>query len=121
MIGLVDEFILLDDVQYTPRDWRNRNRIKTANGTHSLTIPVHHNRNSRISDVKVDRRQGDWGTQHLSTILNAYKRAPFTASLRDSLAGLYGRASRLDHLSQINRLMLIELIALLQINTPLSS
>ena len=40
LINKVDEFILLDDVQYTRADWRNRNRIKTANGTAWLTIPV---------------------------------------------------------------------------------
>ena len=36
----VDEFVLFDDVQYTRRDWRNRNRIKTARGPAWLTIPV---------------------------------------------------------------------------------
>ena len=28
MIAAVDEFILYDDMQYTRRDWRNRNQIK---------------------------------------------------------------------------------------------
>src|ERR1700739_1854679 len=40
LIRQVDEFILLDDVQYTRRDWRNRNRIKTPQGTRWLTIAV---------------------------------------------------------------------------------
>ena len=40
LIAAVDEFILLDDVQYTKRDWRNRNLIKTAQGAQWLTIPV---------------------------------------------------------------------------------
>ena len=40
LIAAVDEFILLDDVQYTKRDWRNRNQIKTAQGVQWLTIPV---------------------------------------------------------------------------------
>ena len=40
LIDSVDEFVLLDDVQYTRRDWRNRNRIKTEQGTRWLTIPV---------------------------------------------------------------------------------
>jgi hypothetical protein len=31
-IHIVDEFVLFDDVQYTRRDWRNRNRIKTPRG-----------------------------------------------------------------------------------------
>ena len=32
LIRSVDEFVLFDDVQYTRRDWRNRNRIKTPVG-----------------------------------------------------------------------------------------
>ena len=40
MINSVDEFILLDEVQFTRRDWRNRNRIKTPAGPVWLTIPV---------------------------------------------------------------------------------
>ena len=27
IINMVDEFILYDDMQYTRRDWRNRNKI----------------------------------------------------------------------------------------------
>ena len=40
MINMVDEFILYDNAQYTKRDWRNRNIIKTENGLKWLTIPV---------------------------------------------------------------------------------
>ena len=40
LINLVDEFILYDDRQFTRRDWRSRNRIKTAQGATWLTIPV---------------------------------------------------------------------------------
>ena len=40
MIAAVDEFILYDDMQYTRRDWRNRNQIKTPNGLQWLTVPV---------------------------------------------------------------------------------
>ncbi len=30
IIGAVDTFVFLDDAQFTRRDWRNRNLIKTA-------------------------------------------------------------------------------------------
>jgi hypothetical protein len=40
LIRSVDEFVLYDDRQYTRRDWRNRNRIKTPQGSQWLTIPV---------------------------------------------------------------------------------
>ena len=32
LIASVDEFIFLDDVQFTKRDWRNRNQIRTSSG-----------------------------------------------------------------------------------------
>lgn len=40
IINAVDEFILLDDVQFTKNSWRNRNRLKTPKGPLWLTIPV---------------------------------------------------------------------------------
>ena len=40
LIRASDEFILLDDVQFTKRDWRSRNQIKTQHGLAWLTIPV---------------------------------------------------------------------------------
>ena len=36
----MDEFILYDDMQYTKRDWRNRNKIKMKQGLKWLTVPV---------------------------------------------------------------------------------
>ena len=55
MINLVDELILYDDVQYTKNDWRNRNRIKTANGERWLTIPAEVKRKyfQKIKDMVV--------------------------------------------------------------------
>jgi len=40
MIAAVDEFILYDDMQYTRRDWRNRNQVKTPRGVQWITVPV---------------------------------------------------------------------------------
>ena len=36
----VDLFVFYDDVQYTVRDWRNRNKIKGRDGELWLTVPV---------------------------------------------------------------------------------
>jgi hypothetical protein len=54
LINLVDEFILYDDVQYTRRDWRNRNKIKTPRGLRWLTVPVRANR-SQLFQSRVFR------------------------------------------------------------------
>lgn len=40
IIDEVDLFVFLDDVQYTASDWRNRNRLRSANGSAWLTVPV---------------------------------------------------------------------------------
>lgn len=40
MIARCDAFVFLDAVQFTRRDWRSRNRIKTPKGPQWLTIPV---------------------------------------------------------------------------------
>ena len=57
LIRSVDEFVLLDDAQYTRRDWRNRNRIKTANGIAWLTVPVRHTglHGQSIIDTEIGR------------------------------------------------------------------
>ena len=59
LIRAVDEFILLDDVQFTKRDWRSRNRIKTKEGSAWLTIPVHTKGQIRAADSRnADLRPG---------------------------------------------------------------
>jgi hypothetical protein len=40
MIAAVDKFILYDDMQYTRRDWSNRNQIKTPQGVQWMIVPV---------------------------------------------------------------------------------
>lgn len=70
-----DHFVFQDDVQYTRHDWRNRNRIKTANGPTWLTVPVHAGRDDTIHQVRIDHSR-DWPTKHARTLRQAYARAP---------------------------------------------
>lgn len=81
IIASVDLFVLLDDVQFTKRDWRNRNKIKTPNGTEWLTVPVVYNSRSQlILDTSIDYSQ-PWGKQFHATWRANYSRAPFFAQL----------------------------------------
>lgn len=76
-INSVELFVYLDDVQYTRRDWRNRNRIKTANGLIWLTVPVHFSRehqNLEIEKVKIDYDQ-DWVDKHIESVKQAYAKS----------------------------------------------
>src|SRR5437868_3785271 len=74
MIRAVDEFILYDDVQYTRRDWRNRNRIKTPQGLQWLTIPV--DVKGKYSQPICETRVADprWAERHWKSIVHNYGR-----------------------------------------------
>src|SRR3954462_63864 len=77
LIGMVDEFILFDDAQYTRNSWRNRNRIKTTNGPVWLTIPVQISGKfaQSIREAKVVNSR--WATKHWKSIVGNYSRARF--------------------------------------------
>jgi hypothetical protein len=116
LISCVDEFILLDDVQYTTRDWRNRNLIKTPEGTAWLTIPVRGGQGQRIDEVEIaDPR---WGEAHLRTLAHAYRAAPCFERCEPWLSALYLDAPAM--LSDVNRSFLERICAELGIGTTLT-
>jgi len=119
MMQRVDEFILYDDAQYTRRDWRNRNRIKTKDGLLWLTIPVEAKGrfDQAIKDVRIS--DAGWAERHLKTIAAAYARAPHFRSYRDALDALYRSAASM-RLSEVNRTLLQGVADLLGITTRLS-
>jgi hypothetical protein len=69
----VDEFVFLDHVQFTARDWRSRNRIKTRDGVQWLTVPVGSDRNRRICDVAIS--DPAWQEKHWRSLTHAYGKA----------------------------------------------
>ena len=102
LINKVDEFILLDDVQYTRASWRNRNRIKTPRGTAWLTIPVKgkSRTHQEIRDVVVSDRK--WPDRHWKAICRNYARAPCFETTRSAWHALYTECREETHLSRIN-------------------
>jgi hypothetical protein len=120
LMARVDEFILYDDVQYTRRDWRNRNRLKSPEGVRWLTIPVQVKGRylQRIDETLVSDPR--WGELHWRTLTGWYGKAPFFKRYREILEGLY-RGTREYELSAINRRFLETLRDLLGIATPLRS
>ena len=74
LINKVDEFILYDDAQFTRRDWRNRNKIKTTKGLHWLTIPVDVKGKyfQKINETKIIDK--NWGVKHWQQIKHNYSK-----------------------------------------------
>ncbi|MBQ6468764.1 MAG: WbqC family protein [Lachnospiraceae bacterium] len=120
IIGLVDEFILYDDMQYTRRDWRNRNKIKTPQGLQWLTIPVDTKGKylQKINETRVVDHE--WAFKHLKAIRLNYSHAPYYEKYEPVLADLYEKASSLDYLSEINYLFLTGICRLLGIRTKIT-
>ena len=119
-INAVDEFVLLDDAQYTRRDWRNRNRIKTAAGeVRWLTVPVavKGRYTQRIDETRISDPR--FGERHWRTLQHAYGRAPWFGPVAEWLAPLYLERAY-ERLSDCNRALLQAVCDALGIGTPLS-
>lgn len=118
LINMVDEFILLDDVQFTRRDWRNRNCIKVAGGTAWLTIPVRGaGRRQRICETVVHSR--DWAAKHWKSIRQWYAKAPCFAAYCAQFEELYLDCPE-EYLSRINYRFINAICRMLGIRTPLT-
>ncbi|GAC1576684.1 MAG: WbqC family protein [Candidatus Elarobacter sp.] len=91
LVDRADVFVFYDDVQYDKHGWRNRNRVKTANGPAWLTVPVHAHgavrEGATIADIAVDHRR-DWVRTHLETLRHAYRRQPYYARYAPLIASI---------------------------------
>lgn len=120
MIAAVDEFILYDDMQYTRRDWRNRNQIKTPQGLAWLTVPVQvkGKYHQRIRDTEIDG--SEWSSLHWKTLTQNYRKAPHFDEVADLLEPLYLHENH-SHLSQLNRRFIEVICQYLGIHTRISN
>jgi hypothetical protein len=118
IINSVDEFILLDEVQYTRRDWRNRNRIKLTDDPQWLTIPVQvkGRYTQRIDETRI--ADPEWAQRHWRTLAEGYRRAAGYPDARALLEPLYARPY--ERLSDVNRTFIEAIAGFLGIETRFS-
>jgi hypothetical protein len=119
LIRRVDEFILYDDAQFTRRDWRSRNRIKTPSGAIWLTVPVHvkGKYHQSVKDVRVS--EAGWNIRHWRSIHANYAKAPYFNSYKSVLEDLYVGCDA-ESLSEINFRFMSKLCTLLSIDARLT-
>ena len=107
LIDSVDEFILLDNVQFDKRSWQQRNKILSNNVPMWLTVPVlskgkmHQN----INEVQI-RRELDSPpfSKHIKSLELNYKKSPFFADYFDDIKAILLSAP--DNLSLLNSKLL---------------
>jgi hypothetical protein len=117
---MVDEFVIYDDAQYTKRDWRNRNLIKTKDGVIWLTIPVEVKNKFKqtIRETKVSDNK--WATKHLKIIKYNYHRAECYNEMIEWIIKIYKQCENEVFLSDINLLLIREITGFLGINTKIT-
>ena len=119
MIASVDEFIVFDDMQYSRRDWRNRNLIKTPQGVQWLTVPVQvkGKYHQTIRETEIDG--SDWPRLHWKSLVQNYSRAQqFTEMV--SLLEPYFLHQQYTHLSKLNLDLIRAICGYLGIRTKIS-
>jgi WbqC-like protein family len=82
-----DVFVFLEDVQYTRRDWRSRNRIKTPGGVKWLSIPVAGGIGQQLWEARIEGRE--WAEKHKKTIHHSYASSPYYGSYKDDILGIF--------------------------------
>ena len=120
LIAKVDEFILFDDMQYTRRDWRNRNKIKTPQGVQWLTVPVkvkgRYHQTIRAAEINGK----EWARKHWKAIVHNYYRAAHFEEIAAIFKPLYLNHDY-SHLSVLNREFIEAVCGYLNINTKISN
>ena len=117
-INIADKFIIYDDMQYTRRDWRNRNQIKTQNSLQWLTIPVEVKGKyfQKINQTKISDR--DWGKNHWNTIKHNYNKGRYFKDYREVFENLYLNTDE-EYLSKINYNFINSICGILGIKTEM--
>jgi hypothetical protein len=118
LIKHVDEFILLDEVQFIRHGWIERNRIlKPIEGWQYFQVPLKkHNRETKIKDVVIDNQQ-NWKKKILAQIIHYRKKAPYYFQIIDMLNGFFAR--EYDDIVSLNNFALITVCDYLGICTPI--
>lgn len=117
LMDRADHFVFLDTVQFSKQSWQQRNRIKTHQGTLTLTVPVVQKLGQRVSEVRIDNRN-DWQKKHWRSIESAYQKAPFWSEFSPALAPFYEK--KWEFLCDMNAALITCLKDLLGIATPLT-
>jgi hypothetical protein len=99
--ALADKFVSFDEVQYQPKGWNNRNRIKTPAGPTWLTVPVLRKGylEKPIRAIEINNAE-PWRRKHWRSLLANYGNATHFDDYAPFFEDLYAREWR--YLAELN-------------------
>jgi len=114
-----DLFLVYDNVQYDKDGWRNRNRIKTANGAQWVTVPVLTKGLNRPTNKEIQiNNKEPWARKHLMSMKMNYAKAPHFGLVYPIIEEILSRPW--EHLIDLNLGCLKMFCDFLEIKTPVS-
>jgi hypothetical protein len=119
LIAAVDEFILYDDMQFTRRDWRNRNMIKTPQGVQWLSVPVKVKGKFYQSICETEIDDVNWAESHWKALIHNYCRALYFEEIASIFEPFY-KQYKYTHLSVLNRELIEVVCSYLGIKTKIN-
>lgn len=117
-IALADVFCFFDIVQYQPKDWNNRNKVKLRNGEIIwLTVPVLRSgyREQNYLDLRINNDVA-WQRKHWKTLQLSYRKAPYYDLYAKELERFY--STRWERLADLNYEMLLYFMEVLRLRIP---
>lgn len=119
LIRQADQFVFLDDVQFTKRDWRSRNRIVGPNGPQWLSIPVATKGRYTQTIAQAQVSDPKWVQTHLKAMSHSWARAPYFKTYFPQIEAAYHSLGHETSLSRINIHLTRTIVKIIGIDTPL--
>ena len=117
-ISLADTFVIFDTVQYLPKEWMNRNKIKVKDGYTFLSVPILDKGylKKKIYEIEINNNS-NWKKKHLKSIYLNYKKSKFFKYYINFFEETYSKDW--NHLSELNTYMLKYFIKELKIKVEI--
>jgi len=104
-IWLAEKFVLFNTVQYLPKEWMNRNKIKTNQNEIWLTVPVLKKGflEKKIYEIEINN-ETNWQKKHFKSIYINYKKTKYFKNYIESFEEIYSK--QWNYISDLNEHML---------------
>ena len=117
LLDYVDQFVFLDNVQYSHQSWQQRNRIKGPSGEILLTVPVvGSSKRGNIESVLINSNSNPL-SKHLKSLHHSYSNSKYFSEVISHLGPILN--STTDFLSDLNIALITEIAKMLGLSTPM--
>lgn len=114
-----EKIIILDDVQFVKREWKNRNRIRKGpreNSCKWLTVPIRkEDQMKKICDVFISDEDKEWREYHINSVIFSYKKTVNFKKYSDLFFEIIGN-KKINRLFDINMKIINLCCKILKIN-----